>query len=104
MFPDGFHSQEILRSKDLKGNAPFFTRTQRPTRYIIIDFGMSSRYDPDDLSPQEENLIGGDKTVPEFLNPQLTHDPYKTDIYYVGNLIQTEFISVRLLSNFSCTP
>ena len=100
MFPKGFHSQDILRSKDMKGNAPFFTRTQRPTRYIIIDFGMSSRYDPSDVSPIEESLIGGDKTVPEFLKIQLTHDPYKTDIYYVGNLIRTEFIQVRLLSIF----
>ena len=95
MFPEGFHSQDILRSKSMKGNAPFFTRTQRPTRYIIIDFGMSSRYDPSDVAPLEESLIGGDKTVPEFLKLEPFHDPYKTDIYYVGNLIRTEFIQVR---------
>ena len=61
---------------------------------------MSSRYDPSDLSPEEQCLFGGDKTVPEFLKEQLIHDPYKTDIYYVGNLIRTEFIQVRLSSFF----
>jgi len=95
MFPKGFHSQDNLRTKGPRGIAPFFTRTQRPTRYIIIDFGMSSRYDPSDVSPREVSLIGGDKTVPEFLKIQPYHDPYKTDIYYVGNLIRTEFMQVR---------
>ena len=76
MFPKGFHSQKNLRTKDARGIASFFTRTQRPTRYIIIDFGMSSRCD---VSPREVGLIGGDKTVPEFLKGQPYHDPYKTD-------------------------
>ena len=67
MFPKGFHPQNDLRTKDGSRRVPFFTRTQRPTRYIIIDFGMSSRYDPRDVSPHEVGLIGGDKTVPEFL-------------------------------------
>jgi hypothetical protein len=98
MFPEGFHTQKILCTKDMKGTAPFFTRTQRPTRYVIIDFGLSSRYHPSDVSPREPCLEGGDKTVPEFLKLQPFHDPYKTDIYYVGNLIRTEFIQVRLLS------
>ena len=95
MFHDGFHAQKILRTRDMKGTAPFFTRTQRPTRYIIIDFGLSSRYLPSDVSLREPCLEGGDKTVPEFLKLQPFHDPYKTDIYYVGNLIRTEFIQVR---------
>jgi len=95
MFPTGFHPQNDLRTKDGSRSAPFFTRTQRPTRYIIIDFGMSSRYDPSDVSPHEVSLIGGDKTVPEFLKGQPYHDPYKADIYYAGNLIRTEFMQVR---------
>jgi hypothetical protein len=98
MFPEGFHSQKILHARDMRGNAPFFTRTQRPTRYIVIDFGMSSRYDPTDVSPHAQCLEGGDKTVPEFLKLQPFHDPYKADIYYAGNLIRTEFIQVRLPS------
>ena len=95
MFPKGFHSQKNLRTKDARGIALFFTRTQQLTRYIIIDFGMLSRYDPSDVSPREVGLIRGDKTVPEFLKGQPYHDPYKTDIYYVGNLVRTEFMQVR---------
>ncbi|KIM38851.1 hypothetical protein M413DRAFT_419793 [Hebeloma cylindrosporum] len=96
MFPHGFHPQAVMRRKDATGTTSYFTRTQRPTRYIIIDFGMSSRYHPNDVSPQEECLIGGDKTVPEFLKGQMYHDPYKADIYYAGNLIRTEFMQARL--------
>lgn len=105
MFPKGFHPQKDLCTKDGNRSAPFFTRTQQPTRYIIIDFGMSSRYDPSDVSPHEVSLIGGDKTVPEFLKGQPYHDPYKTDIYYVGNLIRTEFMQVRssLLATYLLT-
>ena len=102
MFPKGFHSQNDLLAKDARGSAPFFTRTQRPTRYIIIDFGMSSRYDPSDVSPREVGLIGGDKTVPEFLKGQPYHDPYKADIYYAGNLIRTEFMQVRSIFTSYC--
>jgi hypothetical protein len=104
MFPDGFHPQANLRTKDATDTASYFTRTQRPTRYIIIDFGMSSRYDPSDVSPREHGLIGGDKTVPEFLKGEPYHDPYKADIYYVGNLIRTEFMQVRLLLFLTLFP
>ncbi|KIM38846.1 hypothetical protein M413DRAFT_75436 [Hebeloma cylindrosporum] len=92
MFPDGFHPQAIMRTKDATGTASYLTRTQKPTRYIIIHFGMSSRYDPEGVSPKEWSLIGGDKTVPEFLKGQPYHDPYKADIYYTGDLIRTEFM------------
>ena len=104
MFPEGFHPQANRRKKDMTGTAPFFTRTQRPTRYIIIDFGMSSRYDPSDVSPHEESLIGGDKTVPEFLKGHAYHDPYKADIYYAGNLIRTEFMQVNFSLLFTLPP
>ena len=104
MFPEGFHAQKILRTKDMKRTAPLFTRTQRPTWYVIIDFGLSSRYHPSDVSPREPCLEGGNKTVPEFLKPQPFHDPYKTDIYYVGNLIRTEFIQVRQLLSIPPVP
>jgi hypothetical protein len=93
-----------MRTKEATGTASYFTRTQRPTRYIIIDFGMSSRYDSNVVSPREQGLIGGDKTVPEFLKGEPYHDPHKADIYYVGNLIRTEFMQVRVLLLFTLFP
>ncbi|KIM35903.1 hypothetical protein M413DRAFT_78958 [Hebeloma cylindrosporum] len=93
MFPDGFHTQEDEWNKTMTGPVRAFTRTQYPRRYFIIDFGMSSRYDPNDKSSRSEHcLIGGDKTVPEFLRGDEFHDPFKADIYYTGNLIRTEFM------------
>ena len=99
MFPDGFHTQEDEFNKTMTGPARAFTRTQYPRRYFIIDFGMSSRYDSSVKSPREYCLIGGDKTVPEFLRGDEFHDPFKADIYYAGNLIRTEFMRVRGVSS-----
>ena len=94
MFPDGFHTQRDEFNKTMTGPAGAFTRTQYPRRYFIIDFRMSSRYDSSTKSPGEYFLIGGDKTVPEFLRGDEFHDPFKADIYYAGSVIRTEFMRV----------
>ena len=100
IFPDGFHTQEDEWNKTMTGPARVFTRTQYPRRYFIIDFGMSSRYDPSTTTaPREHCLIGGDKTVPEFLRGEEFHDPFKADVYYAGNLIRTEFMQARKFSS-----
>jgi len=38
-FPEGFHLQVNLRKQDMPGAGPFFTKTQRPTRYSIATAG-----------------------------------------------------------------
>ena len=84
MFPDGFHTQRDELNKTMTGPARAFTRTQYP---IIIDFGMTSRYDPSTTTaPRKHRLIGNDKTVPEFLRGEEFHDSFKADVYYTGNL------------------
>ena len=75
------------------------TRTSRPPRYYIIDFGMSRRYSPDDLYPIETAPDGGDRTVPEFNSSwdSVEHDPFAVDIYCVGNVIQEYILDVSHL-------
>ena len=46
-------------------------------------------------------MWGGDRSVPEFQGNEGPHDPFPTDVYYVGNLFKTEFVDIRLLPSWS---
>ena len=93
MYPRGFHPTELDRSRDFKGRARRYTRTQRPPRYYLIDFGLSRQYNS--RQAFDAPLRGGDKSAPEHRN--LTRcNPFYTDIYDLGNLVRQEFIKVRL--------
>jgi len=91
MYPNGFHPIQINRRRDLRGQAKRFTRTDRPTRYYLIDFGLSQQYSS--RNALDEPLRGGDKTAPEH---QLGRrcNPFHTDIYYLGNLIRERFLNI----------
>lgn len=97
MYPDGFHPTSINRKKNWKGRAKHHTRTQRPPKYYLIDFGISRKYDPTVGPPRELPLKGGDKSAPEHQGDayNVPCDPFATDIYYLGNLICVQFLRVR---------
>ncbi len=84
------------RSYDFKRRVRRFSRTEHPVKYYYVDFGISCRYAPDDASPLEDIIVGGDKSVPEFEDTNEPQNPFWTDIYYLGNLIRTGFLEVRL--------
>ncbi|KAI0363015.1 hypothetical protein BV20DRAFT_1070510 [Pilatotrama ljubarskyi] len=93
MYPNMFHPQAQDRARDWKGAAKHYTRTARPVRYHFIDFGLSRRYNPEDVPPREHPILGGDKTVPEFqIYDGEPIDPFPTDIYYIGNMIRTNVL------------
>jgi hypothetical protein len=94
LFPESFHPVEKQMRRDFTGKAKHYTRTQRPTRYYLIDFGISRRYAAEDMPALEVPIWGGDKTVPEFQNNKAC-DPFPTDVYYLGNTIRNEFLLVR---------
>ena len=92
MYPQGYHPTQMNRSRDFKGRAKRYTRTQRPPRYYLIDFGLSRQYMT--RKALDVPLRGGDKTAPEHQNATRCN-PFYTDIYYLGNLVRQEFIQVR---------
>ncbi|OBZ70648.1 hypothetical protein A0H81_09376 [Grifola frondosa] len=94
MYPRSFHPSAETMKPDLTGKAKHYSRTERPTKYYYIDFGLSRKYDPENRSPVELPIEGGDKTVPEFQNEGYDKpwNPFRTDIYYIGNLIRTSFL------------
>ncbi|KDQ55741.1 hypothetical protein JAAARDRAFT_37166 [Jaapia argillacea MUCL 33604] len=96
LLPSGYHPVDINKKPDLSGRPKAYTRTQRPTKYYLIDFGISRRYNPEDGPPLEYPIWGGDKTVPEFQKSDEKMDPFPTDVYYLGNLIREDFIQAKL--------
>jgi len=98
LYPDGHHPHPIYnnRKPNFKGRARHHTRTQCPPKYYWIDFGLSTRYDPESTSlPAETRIWGGDKSVPEFQKYKGTYNPFPTDVYYVGNLVKTDFLDKK---------
>ena len=93
MYPQGFHSTQMDRSRDFKGRAKRYTRTERPPRYYLIDFSLSRQYNS--RQALDAPLRGGDEPAPEHRNTTPCN-PFYTDIYHLGNLVRREFIQVKL--------
>jgi serine/threonine protein kinase len=95
LFPIPYHPGDYSHRRDWKGRSRNLTRTQRPVKYYFIDFGYASRYPPGMRNPLEIPKMGGDKTLPELdSEPRVPTNPFKADIYCLGNLIREEFLEV----------
>jgi len=96
LFVDSFHPFRTDKTRDLKGVPRHHSRTHRPTKYYLIDFGLSRRYDPSMTDPLEPIIMGGDDTVPEFKSRK-PQNPFRTDVYYIGHAMQETFLDVRCI-------
>jgi serine/threonine protein kinase len=88
MYPKGYHPIQLNRNLNFKGQAKRHPRTARPPRYYLIDFGLSRRYSS--RNALDEPLRGGDKSAPEHMHGRRCN-PFRTDIYYLGNLVREHF-------------
>ena len=104
MYPESFHPAEIDRSKDFRRKAKWYSRTRRPTKYLLIDFGLSRRYDPANGPPVDKPIRGGDKSAPEHQDMVTSYNPFPTDVYYLGNLVREYYIQVHASPSLSDTP
>ncbi len=97
ILPDMFHPTATQKTRDFRSYVQPYTRTARPVRYYLTDFGLSRRYSPNDANPLEVPIFGGDKSVPEFQkDPYSPANPFRTDVYYMGNLVREDFLQVGL--------
>lgn len=58
----------------------------RPIEYFFIDFGVSYQYPPGLTGILDTGRYGQDRSVPE-LSDTVLYDPFKLDIYQLGNVI-----------------
>ena len=97
MYPNSFHPADPGKSKDFRRNVKGYSRTRRPTRYLLIDFGLSRFYDPAKGPPLDKPVRGGDKSAPEHQDRETPCNPFPTDVYYLGNLVREDYMQVRIL-------
>ena len=94
MYPRGFHPVVQRMTRDFKHFAQPYSRATapEPVDYWIADFGLSVH-----IPPGEPRLvlgdIGADREVPE-LSDTKPYDPFKVDIFVLGNVIRGEIYKV----------
>lgn len=98
LYPRGSHPQKEYLTVDGTRWTTVLHRYQAAfPKYFLIDFGISTWFKDDHEGPRL--VVGGhgqDKSVPElsFFKP---YDPFKVDIYTLGNLFKVCFVQVSLL-------
>ncbi|KAL6306741.1 hypothetical protein BKA93DRAFT_772601 [Sparassis latifolia] len=99
LYPHGFHPIRGLRLPDgITFNKPL-SRAGKPIKYYYVDFGISV-YCPQDVHPKlVVGVDGRDRDVPE-LSPDVPYDPFKVDIFIIGNLLIHRFYETYSNINF----
>ncbi|KAJ7228318.1 hypothetical protein GGX14DRAFT_412691, partial [Mycena pura] len=88
LIPTGFHFSAPYLTPDMKRFIKPKRRFALNIRYYIIDFETSLIHPGPGRALDH---VGQDKTVPEFKSKD-PYDPFKLDIYQVGNMIRKKFV------------
>ncbi|KAI0700981.1 kinase-like domain-containing protein [Cerioporus squamosus] len=89
LYPEGYHPVRQNYTADALYRTSPLSRTDRPVRYYIIDFGLSVQF-PKGASPYVVGDVGRDTEVPE-LSETVPYDAFKVDVMSLGNLFYKEF-------------
>ena len=101
MYPRGFHPVNTSCLPDGRTMAWPRRRSAVPVRYYFVDYSLST-YFPPGTSPRLVIGEGGrDQEVPELSN-DVPYDPFKADIYLVGNLFRRMFYKVAEILTTRC--
>ncbi|KAH9834123.1 kinase-like domain-containing protein [Rhodofomes roseus] len=90
LFPDGFHPLRNTLKPDGKTAAWPNSRSHFPVKYYFIDFGISVQIPPD---VQPKLAVGGDgrDQAPPELSDDVPYDPFKLDVFILGNVFRKNF-------------
>ena len=96
MYPKGYHpvQQRRLPLPHWTSMASPYSRASapRPVRYYFADFGLSTHFPPG--APRlVTGELGAEREVPE-LSDTIPYDPFKLDIYVLGNVFKTRIHDV----------
>ncbi|KAJ6591915.1 hypothetical protein B0H10DRAFT_1829799 [Mycena sp. CBHHK59/15] len=102
MYPTGFYTGNARyahRTPGFAARAQVFTRTQRPSKYYWIDYGLAPNTRLRRAGPAAANDLvpyvrGGDKSIPETQEGSTEANPFKVDVYVMGNLIRKHLVEV----------
>lgn len=94
MYPGGFHPIHDVMVPNLTAFPPYFTRSESSVKYYFVDFGLSVYIPPGRHPKHALGWHGRDREVPE-LSLTIPSDPFKTNIFIIGNLFRKVFCLVR---------
>ena len=97
MYPLGFHPVEDLFLDDITTVAPVIPRLEVGVKYYFVDYGISSYFPPGSERGLVLGVAGRDRDVPELSN-SVPYDPFKVDIFTIGNVLRGEFQAVSFYS------
>ena len=83
------HPQSITRP------ATLLSRNDVPVIYYFVDFGISTWLKPEDTDRLVVGSDGLDQDVPE-LSDDVPYDPFKVDIFVLGNFFRQELTKVGI--------
>ena len=93
MYPEGYHPTQHAYKRDYSGIATYLPRSAVGVKYYFADFGISV-HAPDRSRPTlVTGDLGRDRHPPE-LSATVAYDPFKLDIFIIGNMLKNEFCDV----------
>jgi hypothetical protein len=93
MYPLGFHPVEEFHLDDVTTPAPRISRLEAGVKYYFVDYGISSYFPPGSRRELVLGIAGRDQDVPELSN-NVPYDPFKVDIFTIGNVLRGEIQAV----------
>lgn len=100
LYPRGFHPILQASLPDISSDAPVLSRAAAPVNYYFIDFGISTRFTSDAPSRLVVGSWGLDGEPPE-LSETVPYDPFKLDVFLIGNLMRRQFCDVRIFALYT---
>ena len=96
MYPEGFHPVNYMYKRDYSGWATQIPRSVAGVRYYFADFGISVQVAEGEPQKSTVGALGRDREPPE-LSARIPYDPFKLDIFIIGNMLKQEFCEVIAL-------
>ncbi|KIK80844.1 hypothetical protein PAXRUDRAFT_216048 [Paxillus rubicundulus Ve08.2h10] len=95
LYVGALHPVASMMKQGFSGYARFRTRTQRPPRYLFMDFGLSRRYDPSVFMPLEVPIWG--RMCHSFRTPMhlviLSQPTYSTSVMPLIIILLTQTLN-----------
>lgn len=99
LYPKGHHPIDEDCLPDISGASPVAPRSSYPVKYYFVDFGISTYFPSTSTRRLVVGIDGLDQDVPE-LSDTVPYDPFKVDIFILGNLFRQHVYQVCSITTF----
>lgn len=95
LFPKGFHPVKTIFLPNAQTPATILPRSSANLTYYYVDYGISHYFPPGKPRQPIVGTYGRDREVPE-LSSTVPYDPFKVDIFIIGNMLRHTFHDVSV--------